>query len=64
MIQAIIAFFVALPEFIKLINKMKHEHEKSQDNIKLQAKVKQNLEAVNKAFEDKDAKIIADIING
>lgn len=60
MINAIIALLGAMPQILKLIKNIQEEHKKQEVN----KKVKEDLDAINKAFETRDAQLLNDVFNG
>ena len=60
MVKAIFALIAALPEVLKLIKHIQEEHKKSQ----LEKKVKDDLKAINRAFETQDANLLNRVFSG
>lgn len=57
--KALISLMIALPEILKLINNIKKA---ADDDAKI-ARVKQDIEKINQAFETKDAGKLNEIFN-
>lgn len=55
--KLLLAFLSALPELIKLVEKLQSKNEEE----KKEKKVKEDLVKINLAFENKDAKALNDI---
>jgi hypothetical protein len=60
MIKAILALITALPEVLKLIKHLQDTHKKNQVN----KKIKDDLNAINKAFTTMDAELLNRVFNG
>lgn len=59
MIKAIIALLVSLPELLKLIKEL----QKKQDKKAQDKKIKDDVAAIRKAFEENDEEALRDIFN-
>lgn len=57
--KALTELFAALPEIVKLIQQIQKQI--AADGV--ERKVKDDLRAINKAFEEKDARALSDIFN-
>jgi len=57
--KTFIAFLAAVPELLRLVRNI----EKRIEAAKTEKKVKEDLEAINEAFETKDANKLNDIFN-
>lgn len=57
--KTLIAFIAALPEIIRLVNKVQKEIERQQTN----RKVADDIKAINDAFEARDAEKLNEIFN-
>jgi hypothetical protein len=58
-IKAIIALLVSLPELLKLIKEL----QKKQDKKAQDKKIKDDVAAIRKAFEENDEEALRDIFN-
>lgn len=58
-VKLLIAILGAIPEIIKLLKELSKDYEAP----KVKEKLKEDLEAINKAFKEKDEKLLNDIFN-
>ncbi|MFN9975757.1 MAG: hypothetical protein ACK58T_38270 [Phycisphaerae bacterium] len=59
-VKLFIAILGALPEILKLLKELSKDYEKPEVKEKLKA----DIEAINKAFKEKDEKLLNNIFNG
>ena len=60
MLSALIAFFKALPELLKLIENIKRNIEQNA----VERKASDDIKKINEAFEKKDPNLLHDVFNG
>ena len=59
MIKVLIALVHALPQILELVKLIQEQQKKSEEN----RKVKEDIEKINQAFKDQDAKALNEIFN-
>ncbi len=63
MLKAIITLIQLLPEIIELIKRLETNAKSAQTEKKVTEVMKDEIQIINKAFEEKDAKALNDLFN-